>query len=156
MASNPLKRKIEKIKRAVVGAMEESELTRMKAKYYIDTLWPEEMEKAAKIQLPKKFSRWFNQKVIVRRGQGNTIDVSTLSGFEDYLNKSREAYYKIKPASPYEFNFFPRWACGPIFQTEIDKAGVLFVPKQTYQNLKLPGVFVFKITKRGLEITANK
>ena len=77
-------------------------------------------------------------------------------GFEDYLNKSREAYYKIKPASPYEFNFFPRWACGPIFQTEIDKAGVLFVPKQTYQNLKLPGVFVFKITKRGLEITANK
>ena len=85
MASNPLKRKIEKIKRAVVGAMEESELTRMKAKYYIDTLWPEEMEKAAKIQLPKKFSRWFNQKVIVRRGQGNTIDVSTLSGFEDYL-----------------------------------------------------------------------
>jgi hypothetical protein len=133
--------------------MDEKHLTRLKAQHYIDTLWPEEMAKAIKIKLPKKFSKWFDQKVIVRKGQGNSIDVSTLLGFENYLAEARKAYYSIKPNSPYDFNFFPRWACGPIFQTEINVAGLLFVPEQILINVCLSKNFEFKENKRGLEIS---
>lgn len=135
--------------------MDEKHLTRLKAQYYVDTLWPEEVEQATKIQLPKNLFGYFGSKVIIHRRYEKSFFVYTPDQFKNYLDKSQEIYRKNTPGLTYDFDFFPRFAFGPIFESWVTKKGILLIPHEIAGKIDGAKEFKEKIRDRvvyGLEI----